>query len=256
MAGRQRRRSLALVGERIEDLTIAHYERAWELIQGKAPRAQVLRLVPLTGSQLHHMWTTGLAGRKGRYPDQPSFELRIAEQLAALRAAGAAAATEVAIKGVRVLAQTFENAEIANEIANMLLVYERDALREAIAVEMAKPPGERSRALIEEAMLGEEARLVLRTMQRWADARGPTMAFGKMFGLDLTKLAEKEMLPLGVIDAEAREKLPASQTLREEMGGAAGTGVVNAEIAKQFDGWTEEELEAYLADMGEPARKS
>lgn len=255
MAGRNKRRGL-LAGEAIEDLTLQHYERAWELVQGKAPRSQILRLVPLTGSQLHFMWTQGLPGRKGRYPDQPSFERRIAEQLAALRSAGAAAATEVAIKGVRVLAQTFENAEVANEIAGMLLAYQRDAMREALAAEMAKPPAERRSSAIEAAVLGEEARALLRTMQRWADARSPTMAFGKMFGLDLTKLVEMEMLPTGVIDTEAREKLPAAYTLREEMGGAAGQGVVNAEIAKQFDGWTEEELEAYIAGMGEPARKS
>ena len=239
---RKKRRRFVPVGEAVEDLTIHHYERAWELVQGKASRSQVLRLVPLTGPQLHHLWTQGLPARKGRYPAQPSFELRIAEQMAELRSAAAEAAAEVSIKGVRVLSQTLDNADRANRIAEMLLTYQEHLL----TAELAKEPEERAHP--KTLTLGEEGIALLRALRPWADVRVPTAAFGRMFGQDLTQIVQSEMLPTGVIDTDAREKLPAAQTMRPEMGAVEGAG--------DFDDWTDEELEAF-ADTGvEPTGKT
>lgn len=247
MAGRKRRKNLGL-GEAIEDLTLHHYQQAWQHVLGGAPRAQICRLVGITQAQLHHMWQSGLVAR-GPHPAQPSFEVRLAEHLAAVHSAGTDAAMLVAAKGVRVLDKGLSNAERANDIAEMVLVYQEDAIR----AEMAKPVEERAK--LPEILIGEAGRRLLAVLHRYADIRSATSAFEKMFGMNLTELlAHKEALPERTIDAEAREKLPAAITLREEMGGS-GKGAYFTEVAKTFDGWTEEELAAFVESGAEPARK-
>lgn len=245
MAGRKKR---GLPGETPDDLTIDHYQRACHHFIGGSTPNQICRLVGLSRSQLHHLWTFGLRSR-GRVAAQPPIMVWIAEQLAATRVAGAQAAAEVSVRGVRVLGQAFEIAERAQAIVDMLLRLQQERLE----AELAKPVDQRLTSPT--AILSSEAMALLRTLRGYADVSRPTAAFRNLFDSHpVDPMAYRQTLPTDALDTEAREKLPAALALLDELGGSSQAAFM-AEVAKEMQGWTTEELDEYAKGGPEPAAK-
>ena len=241
MAGKKRRTATA------SRLTIAHYEQAWKFYLASKTPSQICSLVGITRAQLHQLVHEGLP-KRGDVPAQPSFHLLLSEQVAKARVAGVEAAMEVSVRGVRVLSEAFANAERAQTLATMLLEFQKERIEE----ELSKPKDKRQD--LHNVVFTERTLRLLRTLYRYADLRGPALAFRSIYNAHATDApAQHEDLPKGTIDVEAQDKLPAAIAMLEEVGGSQAD-VMRAEMARQLEGWTEEEMLAYATTGAEPAK--
>jgi hypothetical protein len=248
MAGRKKQ---AIDHAVVRDLPLTTYLKARDLVATGKTQAEVCRLCQISGPEYWHMWRNGFPARGGQGA-QPSFEAYLSEHLVATRRAGQQAAETVGVRGVLVLSKQVENARLAQEIAEMVLQCQREKLAEWLAHPTPRPP-------IAEYMVGEEAERLLRTLHRWGDLTKPATAFDRLYNLNVGEHWSTRGDELPVVDASAKERMPAALSSREEVtGGDAGKTYQLVEAAKTFDGWTDEEVEAYITSGGavEPVGKS
>jgi len=245
MAGRKKKTALQW-GDGPEHLTVQHYNEGWKLYATGATAGQIRRALNITGKQLHHLVTVGLEGR-GNRSALPSYQSRALEEAASTRVAATEAGAVISVRGVEVLGEQLENARNAGTIVSMLLQIQQEKLE----AELDKPAADRNWS---SAALPDNLQALLRTLRPYTDLRPATQAFRAMYDAHpVEQYTHRNQIPTEAIDVEAHPRLPAALAYLEEVSGDGAGAVFVSELAKQMEGWTDDEKLRYATTGEEPA---
>ena len=239
-------------GDRVVDLQTEDYARAWELFAtGHGPRA-IKQICRLTSAQLHALYNAGLPAQGGRRKPLPSFQVRLAEEQAAVRMCGIEAGKVVSTRGVRVLGNALAN----SETAQILIMGIQRLVADNIDQAMRLPPDKRPS--LESLMPGDLAIRALNAFRRIADgyekaARAYTQIYAEPPTLHPAMSAVLDLPGKGkVLPGAGMASLPAALAMADEVMGEGTGDRIAEEIAREIMKWSPVQREHYALTGEEP----
>lgn len=231
-----------------DSITKQQYEHGWSLVSTWHTTQQVITGTGLTRPQL--IWLTRIGSTRRK---MPSYNERMTEQIAAIRKRSMDAAERVGKDAVIALTSAGQITHRAQDIAKSLLgAY---MMRLQGGIQAAQVAGTITEIELNNLGMPKAIRETLKVLKPYTDFSEVARSFATVFDSPHQDRNILTKLPKSIADGiDGDASMPAALALVEDIGDNDISHDVLDDLLPEFKGWTDEDIEHFLATGERPAK--